>query len=187
MSVYEDTYRPLADKAAEKFGISKGLFADYISSNNPDWNPYQLTPTGAGGIASLTAEQSVNAYNPEVALNDAARILANKINSGTEVFGTTVRNATPNSDTTVVPKANSLFSLIAGMSNEKSTVIPQSEIDANKKIAANVASKESFFQQYMREFGAAVSSFYKTTGLSLLVGFIALIIIVGVVYKFVTK
>jgi len=71
---------PLAESAAQKYGIDPSKFIDFIDKKNPDWNPYKVFANGTGGIAALSADQAqalgVNTFDPSQALDGAARLYA---------------------------------------------------------------------------------------------------------------
>jgi hypothetical protein len=188
MSTYEDQYRSLADKAAKKYGIPEGLFALSIGEKNPSWNPFAVNPDGSGGIAGLMPDESSNPFDPSIAFDYAAKQLSDKINSNAVVGNAAIRgNDTLPDGTKNVEVNRVMFDLFNGIWTEKQTVNVPAGYKGEDAQAEIKKDSRSVTDKVMADIGKNISGFFKNTGLSLLVGTVALIIIFATVYKFVTE
>jgi len=86
---YETIYGPIADDAATKYGIDTSMFRNLIRSES-SFNPYAINPKSvngenASGIAqflpSTASSLNINPFDPNSALNGAAKYLRGLIDS----------------------------------------------------------------------------------------------------------
>jgi hypothetical protein len=83
MPSYQEMYEPLAIQAAERHNIDPAVFLALIHQESK-WNPNALSGDGAVGIAQIIPRwhpECVNPWNAELALDCAAFILRNHLDS----------------------------------------------------------------------------------------------------------
>lgn len=76
-AAFQNQYGNAADKAAQKYGIPVDKFRGMINDIS-GFDPYNVRADGGGGLAGLKADnfKGVDIYNPESALDTAAKVVS---------------------------------------------------------------------------------------------------------------